>query len=317
MSKIKPVYLIMLLVPLIWSSNFIVGKFLIQHLPPFTITTARFGVSLAVLLIILKARGLLRLPGRDLFLPVALMGLSGVFAFSTILYVGLKYTTAVNSTIINAFSPISVAIVSSLWLGDKPAPRQFAGLLLSFLGVAVIAARGSAEILLSLEFNPGDVLMFLDTLVWAFFTVLGKKVMTRLSPLETTTWSNLAGVFFLVPAMVWEWGGSPPALSPGLSLALAYLGVFASVLAFLGWNKGVAEIGPARAAAFFNLIPVYAAVLAFLVLGESLHPYHLAGGIMVMAGVYLGIVEPKRVPAVVRGNVQAAGQGPRQIFPQD
>lgn len=297
MRSFKSIYLIMILVPLIWSSNFIIGKVLIRDLPPFTITCARFGVSLVILMIILKAGGLLRRPGRDLILPLVLLGLSGVFAFNTVLYIGLKYTTAVNSTIINAFSPISVAIVSSFWLGDRLAARQLAGLLLSFLGVAVIAARGSTGVLLSLSFNPGDVMVFLDTLVWAFYTVLGKKVMARLTPLETTAYANLAGVLFLLPAMFLEWGGTAPAFGQGQVLGLIYLGIFASVLAFLGWNKGVLEIGPARAAAFYNLIPVYAALLAFIFLGENLFFYHLAGGLMVLSGVCLGIGENKNAPA--------------------
>ncbi|MFZ5632019.1 MAG: DMT family transporter [Bacillota bacterium] len=312
MRPVKPIYLIMLLVPLVWSSNFIVGKVLVQSLPPFTITTARFAVSLVILLIILQAGGLFRRPEKEMLLPLALLGLSGVFGFNTILYFGLKYTTAVNSTIINAFSPISVALLSALWLKENPGLKQLAGLLLSFLGVVIIAARGSWEILVSLGLNPGDVLVFFDTLVWAFFTVLGKKVMSRLSPLETTTFANLAGVLFLLPAMFYEWGGAVPAFSPVHCLALVYLGVFASVLAFLGWNKGVSEIGPARAAAFYNLIPVYAAVLAFLLLGEKLYFYHLAGGLMVLSGVYLGIGEKeaaqaeKARPAVGRPSKSAA-----------
>lgn len=289
--RIKPVYLIMLAVPLIWSSNFIIGRVLVQQLPPFTITAARFGVSLVILLMIMRARGLLRRPGKNLFLPVALLGLSGVFGFNTVLYIGLKYTTAVNGTIINAFSPISVAVLSTLWLKDRPKPVQLAGLLLSFLGVVIISTRGSWAVLASMSFNPGDIIVFADTFVWAFFTVLGKKVMSRLSPLETTTYANLTGVFFLLPAVLYEWSGGVPVFSPVHVLVLVYLGVFASVLAFLGWNKGVSEIGPARAAAFYNLIPVYAAVLAFVLTGEELHLYHLIGGLMVLSGVYLGIGE--------------------------
>lgn len=163
---------------------------------------------------------------------------------------------------------------------------------------------------MSLDFNPGDVIVFLDTLVWAFFTVLGKKMMARLSPLEATTYANLAGVVFLVPAMLWEWGGSMPAFSPGHILGLVYLGVFASVLAFLGWNKGVLEMGPARAAAFYNLIPVYAALLAFLFLGEDLFLYHLVGGLMVLSGVYLGIGEGRivRRPGIPPLKIPAGGR---------
>lgn len=304
MKFLKSSYVIMLLVPLIWSSNFVIGRVLVQQLPPFTITTARFTIALIILLIILKAKGLLRWPNRELLLPVALLGLSGIFGFNTILYIGLKYTTAVNSTIINAFNPIAVAVLTALWLKEKSGPRQFVGLVMSFLGIVVIATRGAWDVLLSMSFNPGDVIVFLDTIVWAFFTVLSKKVMTRLSPLETTTYANLAGVLFLLPAMLIEWDGNVPSFSPVHCLVLLYLGLFASVLAFLGWNKGVLEIGPTRAAAFYNLLPVYAAVLAFLLLGEKLHLYHLVGGLLVLCGVYLGIKEGSlfswRPPKVVK-----------------
>lgn len=289
MKLVRPIHILMLLVPLIWSSNFVLGKILVQHLPPFTITTSRFGIALIILLALLKFKGLLKWPEKDLLLKITLLGISGIFGFNTILYIGLKYTTAVNSTIINAFNPVVVAIMTALWLQEKPALSQMAGLLLSFLGIFIISVKGSWQVMLSLGFNPGDIIIFLGTIVWAFYTVLGKKVMSRLSPLETTTYANFAGVVFLIPAMLYEWDGKAPRFNPDHLLILLYLGIFASVLAFLWWNKGVAEIGPTRAAAFYNLIPVYAAVLAYFILGEKLHLYHLAGGLMVLSGVYLGI----------------------------
>ena len=286
----------MLVVPLIWSSNFVIGRVLVQHLPPFTITTARFGTALIILLAILKYKGLLKFPGRKNIIPLALLGLTGIFGFNTILYIALKYTTAVNSTIINSFNPVVVAVLSALWLKENPGLKQMLGLFLSFLGIVVIATRGSWDILLSLSFNPGDILVFLNTIVWAFYTVMGRKLMSSMSPLEMTAFANLAGVLFLMPAMLYEWRGGMPAVTPGQLLVLLYLAVFASVLGFLWWNKGVSEIGPARAAAFYNLIPVYAAVLAYFLLDERLYIYHLAGGIMVLTGVYLGIAK-KKVPA--------------------
>lgn len=293
MKKFSTVYLLMFVVPLIWSSNFVIGRVLVQHLPPFTITTARFGTALIILLAILKYKGLLKLPVREKIIPLALLGLTGIFGFNTILYIALKYTTAVNSTIINSFNPVVVAVLSALWLKENPGLKQMLGLLLSFLGIVVIATRGSWDILLSLSFNPGDILVFLNTFVWAFYTVMGRKIMSSMSPLEMTAFANLAGVLFLMPAMLYEWRGGIPALTPGQLLVLLYLAVFASVLGFLWWNKGVSEIGPARAAAFYNLIPVYAAVLAYFLLDERLYLYHLAGGIMVLSGVYLGLAKKK------------------------
>lgn len=292
-KKTRLIYILMLLVPLIWSSNFIMGRVMVQHIPPFTISTARFGIALVILLAIMRLKGLLRWPEKDLLLPLILLGLSGIFAFNTILYIGLKYTTAVNATIVNAFNPVVVGVLSAFWLKEKPGYGQMAGLVLSFLGIVVISTGGSWRVLMSLGFNPGDLIVFLGTIVWAFYTVLGKRVMTRLSPLEATTYANIAGVFFLVPAMLYEWGGTVPSFSPYLWLMLVWLGIFASVISFLWWNKGVVEIGPARAAAFYNLIPVYAAVLAFFLLGEKLYAYHLAGGLMVLAGVFMGIRESR------------------------
>ena len=286
---IKPVYILMLLVPLIWSSNFVLGRILVQNLPPFTITTARFGIALVILLILLKIKGQLKWPDKDLLVKITLLGFTGIFGFNTILYIGLKYTTAVNSTIINAFNPVVMAVMSTLWLQETLSARQIVGLFISFIGIFIIAVKGSWQVMLSLGFNTGDIIIFFDTIVWAFFTVLSKKVMSRLSPLETTTYANFAGVLFLIPAMLSEWGGEIPMFTPVHSLMLLYLGVFASVIAFLWWNKGVSEIGPTRAAAFYNLIPVYAAILAYFILGERLQLYHLIGGIMVLSGVYLGI----------------------------
>jgi len=288
-EKLTSPYLLLAIVPLIWSTNFILGKVLVESLPPFTITAARFGVASIILVVLLGTRKDFRFPPRSLWISIIALGVTGVFAFNALLYLGLRYTTSINSTIINAFNPVLIALLVVIWLKEKVSIKCLCGFLISVAGVFVIAIRGSWGIFLSLSFNPGDIIIFFNTFVWAVYSTLGKKVMSSITPLEATTYATLVGVILLIPAAVWEWRGDVTYhMSWQAAISLVYLGVFASVIAFLLWNHCIARVGPTVAANFYNLIPVYAIVMAYFFLDEKIQNYHLLGGTLVLIGVYIG-----------------------------
>ncbi|MEW5898939.1 MAG: DMT family transporter [Bacillota bacterium] len=281
-------YLVLLAVPLIWSLNFILGKVLIDSLPPFTITASRFTVGGAFLgLWLLWKRK--RLPPAAVRFPLLILGLSGIFLFNSVLYAGLRYTTAVNATLINSFSPVIMVFLSGWLLKERVSWRQFGGAFLSLAGIALIVSHGKWQNLAALTLNLGDVLVFTAAVIWSFFSIYSKKVMQVLSPVETVAYSTLTGLPFLWVASWWESHGLPaPVLFTWPVLAsLIYLGIFASVLAFFWWYTGIRHLGAARAANFYNLIPVYAMLLAVVFLRENVFFYQAAGGILVIGGVFL------------------------------
>jgi len=291
------VYLRLFLVPLFWSGNFIVGKWLAQALSPLDLSVGRWTVALLILvpLVIWREKGWPK-PGRDQLGALAFLGFSGIFAFNTLLYLALHYTSATNATLINSFIPVVSLFLGAIVLGEPIGVAQVAGSLLSILGVGLILVQGAWQNLLAFRLNPGDLLMLLDTLAWAAYTVIGKKVMHRLSPLVATTYAVIFGLLFLYPTWIVEkflrlprgwhpgWGISLLAL-----LGIVYVGLFASVLAFLWWYEGARAIGAGRTSIFANLLPLYAALLAVVFLGEKPAWFHLVGGIILVGGVTLAV----------------------------
>jgi drug/metabolite transporter (DMT)-like permease len=213
-----------------------------------------------------------------------------VFLYNFFFLAGLARTSATNGSLIVAFNPILTAVLSAAWLKERVRPLQAAGLLLALLGVGVVITGGSPAVVRSLSFNPGDVLLLGAPLAWAFYTIAGKKVLARFPPLVATAYASLFGTLLLLPAAALE--GPLPA---GVSRLTAYgwlsvlqLALLGTVAGFVWWYEGVEALGPARAAVFVNLVPLFGVLLASLILGERMAGPQLAGGLLVVAGVYLG-----------------------------
>lgn len=287
-------YFALTLVPLIWGSNFIIGKQLVATFPPFMLTTGRFAVAfLALLPIFLYHREkhtteIKKISGKTWGLLIFL-GITGVFAFNTLLYAGLKQTSPVNATLINAFNPSLTVILSIIFLRDKLQGKQITGLILSLAGVAWIAIQGQPSRLSSLSFNHGDMLVLIGALVWAFYSVGVKKAVNSVSPIVTTFLSIFFGLLLLFPASYMEsniYNVGP--LTWERILALIYLGIFPSVIAFWLWNRGIAQVGPGKASVFYNLVPLFTAIMSYIILGEIPKEYHIIGGTLILWGVIWG-----------------------------
>lgn len=279
-------YIMLSLVPLFWGGNFIVGKVLISALPPFTITAGRFliGALLLCPLLFYASKEKKRL-NRSLIIKILILGITGVFAFNSLIYIGLHYTTAINATLINSFNPIVTIYFSWLFLKENINIKQILGSIISIIGIIFIVSQGSWIVLYNLDFNVGDIIIFIDTIIWAVFTVLGKSVMNYLNPLETTTFSIIAGLPFLLLFSGWELSNARLTIDWPLILGILYLGIFATVLAFIWYYKGIQAVGVAKAANFYNLIPVYSIFLAAFFLHEKVMPCHILGGFFVLLGI--------------------------------
>lgn len=282
-------YLLLFLPPFFWSTNFIVGKALASTVPPWTLNAGRFVVSALILVpLLLYRREWPTVPSR-FFGPLILMSLTGVSAFNAVLYMGLHYTTAINATLVNSTTPITTACIAWLLIREKMTPRRVFGILLSFSGVAWVVSRGSLAVLFGLGFNPGDVIVFFATALWGFYSVMAKRLMQRLSPLALTAITTVIGALFLLPAAFAELSLSPADLSRReVLLAFLYLGTFPSFLSFVIWNRSVLTFGPGRATLVYNTLPLFAVILSVAFLGESLMPYQIAGGLVIIVGVIIG-----------------------------
>ena len=280
--------LLLLVAAASWGGNWVAARAITLEVPPFALSFWRWAIASALLLCFAAAQLREDAPLILRHLPALVaFGVIGAGGFTLLGYWGVRYTTAINATLLNSSLPLFVVPLSWLLLKLTVSGRQLAGLALSLAGVASIVGAGEIETLARLALNPGDLLLLGGALLWAIYTVMLKwrPPVRALSFLFCTL---AAGAAFSLPFYLWEiWVGSTMTLSPGTIAAIGYLAVFPSIVAYICWNHAVAVLGP-NVAGFFNpLIPVFGTLFAVTLLGEPFRPYHLAGFALVLGGVVL------------------------------
>ncbi len=280
-------YLLVNLSTLLWASNITLGRALRGQVGPMTLTAVRVTVAgLLFLALIRRLPPAERRPGRDW--PGLLgMALTGVFAFPVLLYLSLRFTTASNASLINGAGPLMTAVLAALILRERLRGQQALGALISLAGVFLIISGGGLMLAGSAP-NAGDLLMVGNVMLWSLYSVLARIATRGRSVISATAFSTWLALPFLYPAMLYEWQSAPPAFTPALGLTLLYIGVFPAFIAFLAWNEGVRRAGPSGAMAFYNMLPVYGALLGTLFLGETLGTGQIAGGALVIGGGLIG-----------------------------
>ena len=267
-----------------WATNMVLGRWLRDDIGPLTLAAARFLIASLLYAALLQQRP----PeehrlGQDRWLLLG-MALSGVTVFAPTLYLGLRYTTAVNATLVNGLAPLITGAVAALLIREPMFRRQAAGAVVGLLGVIILISGGSLSFWQTMRSNVGDLIVLGAVALWGLYSVLGRQVMRHRSPLSTTAMSAFLGVPFLLLAAVWELCTFPINASPTLILAVLYIGVAPTVVGFLSWNAGVRRLGASGAMVFYNTLPLYGALLGYLFLGESIGAVHLLGGALIIGG---------------------------------
>lgn len=281
----------LLIAVLCWSGNALVARAFHEAIPPLALAFWRWSLALVILLpftaaAVWRHRGVLRRAGWRL-LVLALLAIS---SFNTLLYQAAQSTEAINITLLNTCLPLVAFIGGGLLLGEWPSRRAWSGLLVAAAGLVYLISQGSWARLAALNFTSGDLIMLLAISVWAFYTVLLRRWQGFLALPTLPLLSVLIalGLPFLLPLYLLELsrvGGFEPSLA-NLS-AIGYTAVFASLLAYLGWNHGVRALGAARASMTNYLMPLFTAALGWVLLGESLQTYHWVGGGFILVGLLL------------------------------
>ncbi len=283
-------YLKLVLVSLLWAGGFIAGKILMNaQIGPYTAAFNRFLLaSICLLLMLLRVEGKLpRLSGRQ-WLLVGALGLSGVFLYNAFFFNGLRYIPASRASLIVAVNPVVTAIASAVVFREKITWLRWLGIGLSMTGAVVVISHGQPQNLWNGGISVGDVLIFGCVLVWTIYTLVGKVALRSLSPLVAVTYSSVVGCLALFGLAATEglFDGYR-SMGTGAWAAVAFMAVLATALAFNWFYEGVKAIGASQAAVFGNLVPVFAVLLAVIVLGECLDFSTIAGGVLVLAGVLL------------------------------
>ncbi|SFB80556.1 Permease of the drug/metabolite transporter (DMT) superfamily [Polaromonas sp. OV174] len=279
------------LAPLLWAANAVVGRLVTGLVPPMTLNFLRWVLAFVILLPLAH-----RLLKRDSALwpdwkRFALLGLLGVGCYNALQYLALKTSTPLNVTLVASSVPVWMLIVGALCFGQRVSRQQIGGALLSIAGVLVVLTRGQWALLAQVRLVPGDLYVLLATLSWAFYSWLLSQ--PKEAPEIRNDWAAflMAQIVF---GLGWsglfaagEWALLDVHISWGwpLVMALLFIAIGPAVIAYRCWGVGVQRAGPAIAGFFSNLMPLFAALLSAVFLGELPHLYHALAFVLIVGGI--------------------------------
>jgi len=279
-------YLLLAFAPLTWGGNLVVGRALAGAVDPTTLNLVRW-TGAALILAALSGPAFWR-HRRALWRErrlVAGLGLSGIGGFHLLQYTALAHTTVINVALITATTPLYVALIARVLSGDRLDARRALGVALSIIGAVVVVSRGDPAALARLEVRGGDLVQCVAVTLWALYTVLLRWRPADIPALPFLLATLLPGL--LLSLATYAGRDFHLEMSGEVALGLSYLVLFPSTLAYLAWGAGVKALGPQAAGAFSNLVPVYGALLAVLLLGEPFRAYHLTAAALVALGIWL------------------------------
>jgi drug/metabolite transporter (DMT)-like permease len=280
-------WIVLILPPLFWAGNFVVGRAARGEVPPMMLAFARHLVALAFLLPFGWAT-----MRRDMKRhwehrwQIVRVSLAGMVAFNLLVYLGLHSTTASNAQLMNSTIPVLIALLGAVLHKQRLTTTQIFGLLLSCAGVLTIILDGDFARLLVLRLSHGDLMVIGAMVCFALFSVWLRAFPADMDRLGLLGAQLTVAVVVLFPLLVWEYiGGARATWNFAAVAAMLYVGIAASLLANLLYMFGIARVGPARAGMFIHLVPLYGASMSIALLGESLEIYHAIGMAAIMIGL--------------------------------
>ncbi len=291
--------LLLSLTTLFWAGNAIVGKLAVGQISPLELSFWRWVLAGVILAPFAWRAAIRDLPFyRQKFWPIFFLAFLSVSVYNTFQYLALQWTSAINIGVVSTTMPMMVFLLTWL-MGQERADRyQLAGLAAAMVGVLVVITRGNPQVLLTLNLNPGDLLMLLAVLSFALYSVLLKHIPAEVNRIGLLFVLIVLGIIGILPFYLWDISSHPLfELNRSTGLILLYVAVFPSLASYFFWNRAVALGGANLAGLFINLIPVYASVLAFLVLDERVSLFQLMGMLAIGGGIYIATLYRSRVRA--------------------
>lgn len=279
---------LMLLPGLFWAGNAIVARSTTGDVPPIGLAFWRWTMAAVLISPLawphLRRDAAVMLRKWPIMLVLTALGIS---VFNTFLYIGAQTTTAINLVMLQTTMPVLVVLGSFVIFRETVSTRQAAGIAASFAGALTLVSHGDPALLLNLDFKRGDLWMLAAVGSYAVYTVL-LRLRPNVHGFSFAFASFAVGAALLLPFYIAEsLGGHPLPVTTNSLLAIGYVSLFASVLAYLAFNRTVELLGANTAGMVVYLLPVFGTILAVLLLGEELHPYHGLGVILIAAGLWL------------------------------
>ncbi len=280
-------YLSLVLTMLFWGGTFIAGRALAGFVAPSSSAFIRFAIAtIALFFFTLIHEGKITLPPRQKWLPLVLLGLTGVFSYNVCFFTGLQYISAGRAALIIALNPLAIALAAFIWMREPLNSRQFFGILLSLTGALFVISNGHPQEIFSGSFGKGELALLGCVLSWVLYSLIGGTVLKVLSPLVSVFYSSLFGTILLFPLALYQ-GLLDNIRTIELPqwFSLFYLGFFGTALGFSLYYQAIKRIGATRSGVFINLVPLFAIILSWFILDESIKTIVIIGGVILLTGV--------------------------------
>ncbi len=294
----KLVYVYLFITFFLWGSLYVAGKYVLDKVPPFTVSLVRYAVAFLLLFLFIRIRKYRPIERKD-YKPIFLIGFLGYFVALVLQLLGTKFSSASFAALVNSLNPIVIMLMAALLLHEKLTFQKITGIVLGLAGVYIIigGVHGSGMM-------AGIVLSLVSVLLWSYVSILIRKMSHRYPPLLITAWSMGVALVCTLPVSVVELIRTPVAWDAGVVLALLHMAVMCTCVAHLLWNESLSLTEAGTCSAFYPVQPLSATALGILLLGETVTPSFWTGSALILMGVMLCLI---RVGHFVPGMIHLPG----------
>ena len=289
-------YIMLVCASLFWAGNFIVGKYaFLTDIPPLSLVFYRWTLVWFILLPftykeIIKYKDIILKNLPLLFL----LGFTSVGLFNSFTYLALIHTQVINASLFNAAIPAIIILLCFLFKVEKTNKFQILGLIISVLGILAIITKLKLDILFSLNFNKGDLIMVGGALTWGVYSTLLKRKKFTLPLLTLVHVICTLGLISVLPQFLYEYtNGQVIKFDINLVYTLIFLALFPSIGSYYCWAGAVSIVGANRAGISLSLIPLFSTIFAIGIYDEKFQFFHLIGAILIILGLFLSNKEIK------------------------
>jgi len=288
-NKILYGYLCALLATIFWSGNFIVARDVKEAIDPISLSFYRWVVAVAFLLPFALKISIKKYPViKNNFLYLSIVSILGVSIFNTFLYIAAHTSPAINLSIISITFPIIVIILSRIFLNEAITINKLIGVIVVFSGVILLISKGQIDILLKLSFTTGDIWVAFAALSFAIYSIILKYKPKEFKILDFQLITFTLGTIYLIPFFLYEYDIRVlQEFNSSHIFSILYIGIFASLFAFILWNKAIEFVGATKAGLIYYTLPIFTGTLAFIFLNEKITYIHLVSILFIFVGIYI------------------------------
>jgi len=292
---VRTAYLVLLVTNLVYATSYVATRLVLDDVPPALLALIRLVIGAVVLVPLSRARARTAPPPRGgeawRIVWMGVFGFAGAFAFT---HWGIARSTATNASLLIIVEPLAIMLLGPVVLGERLTRREKVGAGIALLGTIVVVINGIPGVTHALVPHwRGDLLLVLSGLGYASYSLIGREVLLRRDALDVTARSIIWGGLAMAPLALLEWqGGARPVLTAAGAAGTIYLAVVITALGYLAWNWALAQVEASRAAVFLTVQPIAGALLGVVFLHEPLTVFTLAGGVLIVIGLWLTATGP-------------------------